>query len=278
MSRKVLDTILEDIEQFARLSPRPDGLKQFLEVKYFRYFSSATFGHVFKSMWRVTFKSSDPRAEKNRSINAQALGVIFSTRKAELTEIIKANRDWFSDVSLDDSHFTVMIQFFSEHPKVFPLLGDAVKTPMQEYANLSLNHFASCWFISITPDAHVDQILQRVDQGEDLHSNVFRALYESLGTSDTRVKALLIGIKLYFRSSSFAMADSRFREIILPHIESFNRDHVICFLQGCSTCFQGQATGRGRSPNDHGIIKNLIETKFKDINIDDYPEFKKSLY
>jgi len=48
MSRKVFDAFLEDVEQISRLSPGPDGLKKFLEAKYFRHFSAATFIHVFK--------------------------------------------------------------------------------------------------------------------------------------------------------------------------------------------------------------------------------------
>jgi len=41
MSRKVFDSFLEDIEQFSQLNPVLDGLKKFLEAKYFRHFSAA---------------------------------------------------------------------------------------------------------------------------------------------------------------------------------------------------------------------------------------------
>ena len=119
MSRKVFDAFMEDVEQVARLSPGPDGLKRFLEVKYFRHFSSATFGQVFKSLWRVTFRSTDPRCETNRAINAQALGVVFSNRKAELTELLKSERDWFSDVSFADGPLLVLTHFFRENLRSF---------------------------------------------------------------------------------------------------------------------------------------------------------------
>jgi len=67
MSRKVFDTFIEDVEQVGRLNPGPDGLRKFLEAKYFRHFSVTTFAQILKSLWRVTFKSSDPRADANRA-------------------------------------------------------------------------------------------------------------------------------------------------------------------------------------------------------------------
>jgi len=277
MSRKVFDTFIEDVEQVSRLSPGPDGLKKFLEAKYFRHFSAATSAHILKSTWRVAFKSTDPRAEANRGINAQALGVVFAHRKAELTELIKSERDWFSDVSFLDNHIGVMTQFFRDNPQVFPLLNDALKTPIQNYAALSLDHFAMCWFVSPTPDTHIDDVLRRIDAGEDVRAEIFKALCTSLNTTDALGKALHIGIRLYCNSCSFATADSRFDEMIRPFIPSYNRNHILAFVEGCEACYNGQATGRWRAAGDHHEIKSIIGSKFPDIAVDAYPAFRKSL-
>jgi hypothetical protein len=273
MSRKVFDTFIEDIEQVARLSPGPDGLKKFLEAKYFRHFSAATFAQILKSLWRVAFKSTDPRADTNRPINAQALGVVFSNRKAELTEFIEAERDWFSDVSFLDGHLTVMTQFFRDHPQVFPLLNDALKTPIQDYAALSLDHFAMCWFISPTPDAHIQEILARVEAGQVLRADILNGLCVSLATSDAQVHALHIGIHLYCKSNNFDTADFRFEEMIKPSLALYGREHVVAFLVGCEAC-NGQATGRSRASRDHKEVKALIDSKFPDLPLDPYPGFK----
>lgn len=272
MSRKVFDTFIEDVEQVARLSPGPDGLKKFLEAKYFRNFSSATFAHIMKSLWRVAFKSTDPRADTNRPINAQALGVVFANRKTELTELIKTERDWFSDVSFLDGNLTVMTQFFRENPQIFPLLNDALKMPIQNYAALSLDHFAMCWFISPTPDAHVTEILTRVEAGQVLRADILNGLCVSLATSDAQVKALHIGIRLYCKSLNYDTADSRFEEMIKPWLTLYGREHVVAFLAGCEAC-NGQATGRWRASRDHKEVKALIDSKFPDLPLDPYPGF-----
>jgi hypothetical protein len=277
MSRKVFDTFTEDVEQLGRLNPGPDGLRKFLEAKYFRHFSAATFDHIFKSLWRVTFKSSDSRANANRAINAQALGVLFSSRRPKLTELIRTERDWFSDVSFLDAHLGAMTQFFRDNPQVFPLLNDALKTPIEKYAALSLDNFVTCWFVSPDPDAHMDEILRRVDGGELVRAEVLSGLIDSLSTSDALTKALHIGIRLYCKSGSFATADTRFDEMIRPVLRTYRREHFIELLQRCETCYNRQATGRGRALRDHRDVKAVIDSTFPDISLDAYPLFMASL-
>jgi hypothetical protein len=277
MSRKVFDTFIEDVEQVGRLNPGPDGFKKFLEAKYFRHFSATTFAHILKSLWRVTFKSTDPRADANRAINAQALGVVFANRRPELTELIKTERDWFSDVSFLDAHLGAMTQFFRAYPQVFPLLNDALKSPIQKYAALSLDHFAACWFVSPTPDTHIDEILSRIDAGEMVRTEILTELCSSLNTNDALIKALHIGIRLYFKSGSYSTADTRFDEMIRPSLPAYGREHFVALLQGCETCYNGQATGRGRAWRDHNDVKDVIVSKFPDISIDSYPAFKASI-
>jgi hypothetical protein len=277
MSRKVFDTFIEDVEQVGRLSPGQDGLKKYLEAKYFRHFSSATFAHIFKSLWRVTFKSTDARADANRMINSQALGVVFSERKSDLTELIRVERDWFSDVSFLDAHVTAMSQFFQHNPRVFPLLNDALKTPIQNFAALSLDNFATCWFISTSPEEHIQAIVQRIDSGDQLKSETFVDLCKSLDTSDVYGKALFVGVKLYCRSMNFDTADARFASLIKPYVSIYDRDHMLALLSGCEDCYNGQATDRGRAQRDHAEVKVILDKKFPDISVDAYAKFKRSL-
>lgn len=202
MSRKVFDTFIEDVEQMGRLSIGSDGLMKFLEAKYFRHFSAATFAHIFKSLWRVTFKSLDARSSENRLINAQALGVVFANRSADLTELIKAERDWFSDVSFHETHLDVITEFFRKNPLLFRVLNDALKTPLITYANQCVDNFAMCWFISESPDIHIDLISNRLEDGERLDSDIFYQMCASLSTTDAQTKAFHLGILNYFKSGT----------------------------------------------------------------------------
>ena len=277
MSRKVFDVFIEDVEQIGRLRPGAEGLRKYLEAKYFCHFSGATFAHVFKSLWRVTFKSMDARAEANRRINTDALKVLFSTKTEVLVENIKAERDLFSDVSFGDSHLFAMIEFFRENPNVFSILNDAAKAPIQDYSALSLEHFALCWFLSQNPKKHIEEVVKRINNSEVVKADIFVKLHESLSTTDTPKEAFYVGIRLYFMSSSFAVADSRFDEFVRPFMLSYEKEHFLAFLEGCKDAFGGQSTGRGRARRDHREIKALIDSKFTEIQMSSYKDFTRSI-
>jgi hypothetical protein len=99
----------------------------------------------------------------------------------------------------------------------------------------------------------------------------------SLSTTDALGKSLQIGMQLYFGSKSFDSADYRFDQLIRPFIHLYDRNLVLQFLEGCATCYKGQATGRRRASHDHNEIYSLITEKFSDIAIDEYSDFLLSI-
>lgn len=277
MSRRVFDTFIEDVEQVASLGLGPGEMTKYLEAKYFRHFSLATFSHIFKSLWRVTFKSTDARSEANRAVNAQTLEVVFAKQRVELTSVISAERDWFSDVSFVDGTLSVMTAFFRTYSDVFLLLTDAIKTPIQNFSGSSLDNFSRCWFVSDSPDSHLDEVIRRIDAREILSSEAFAQLYNSLSTSDAIEKVYHAGIKLYCQSGSFDTADTLFQEVIKPCIARYSKEHFKAFLDGCETCYNGQAVSRSRAPRDHRELKEVLDDRFPEIDLVQYPAFKGSV-
>ncbi|MGD9874232.1 MAG: hypothetical protein AB7T27_08155 [Kiritimatiellia bacterium] len=277
MSRKVFDTFIEDVEQVASLGLGPDEMTKYLQAKYFRHFSSATFAHIFKSLWRVTFKSTDARCEANRNVNAQTLDVVFAKNRVELARVISAEREWFSDVSFVESTLCSMTRFFQAYSEVFPLLTDAVKTPINKFAGSSLDNYSTCWFISDNPDSHMDEVINRIEKHEVLSGETFARLCTSLSTSDAIKKVYHAGIKLYCQSGSFDTADTRFQEFIKPYVKAYSKEHFQAFLAGCETCNNRQAVSRSRAARDHRELKNALDVRFPDIDLDNYQAFMKSL-
>lgn len=277
MSRKIFDTFIEDVEQVASLGLGSGEMTKYLQAKYFRHFSFATFAHIFKSLWRVAFRSTDARCEANRDVNAQTLEIVFLKHRVEHARLISAERDWFSDVAFIESTLRVMTGFFRAYPEVFLLLTDAVKTPIQKFAASSLDNFASCWFVSESPDAHMDEVARRIDTGEILSGEAFALLRNSLSTSDAIKKLYHAGIRLYCQSGSFDTADTRFQELIKPCIEKYSKEHFEAFLDGCETCCNDQATGRSRATRDHREVKKSLDERYPEIDLEQYPAFKKSI-
>jgi hypothetical protein len=275
MSRKVFDAFIEDVEQISRLSPGTDGLTKFLEAKYFKHFSNATFIHIFKSLWRVCFKAVDPRCETNRQINGQALEVVFSSRKSELLSAIEGDRDWFSDVSFTDGHFVSMAQFFRRNPEVYPLMTDASKSPIDDYSKLTIDHFALTWFVSDSPEAHIEAINERILGEENLGLESYQPFSESLRTADCFPEVLELGIKSFGNSGGYDSADSRFDKMIQPFLPDYDvilLTKLLAAIEG-----NGQVSGRRRAWEDNRKVKKRIDEVDPDLDLAGFPDFKSSI-
>ena len=252
-------------------------MEKYLEDRYFRRFSSATFVGIFKSLWRVTFKSTTAECKANRGANTQVLGIVFARHRVELTNIISTERDWFSDVTFAEETLRAMATFFHVYPRVFPLLTDAAKIQIQSFSDSSLDNFSICWFVSENLDSHMDEVIRRIDEREILFCDSFTQLCTSLSTSEVIEKVYHAGIKLYCQSDSYDTADMRFQETIKPYIESFSKEHFEAFLSGCETCYNDQAVSRHRAFSDHRELKKALDKRFPGIDLEQYPAFKGSV-
>ncbi len=278
MSRKVFNAFLEDVEQLAKLQPDTDAIRKFLDAKYFQFFSPATFAQVFRSLWRVTFRSTDPRCTANREINLKTLVVLFATKREEFFTTIKQDRAWFSDISVTDIPLEAFVDFCQEYPQIFPVLSDAAKQPVENYAKLDLSNFLKCTFLNDSAESHAEAVLKRLEAGDEVKPAALSAYCQRLPNGAKRKALARFGITYYFRSDSFDTADQRFAGFISPFISGYEVDDFIAFLEGCKTCERGQATGRNRAKRDHAIIRQAIEERFAgEITIDNYPDFVQSV-
>ena len=277
MSGNIFDIFCEDIEQFSSLNPNTEELTKYLSSKYFRFFSPRTFGHIFKKLWRITFKSTDSRCEENRSVNTCVLMVLLQQRKDELLTLIENEGDWFSDISLNEGSMSSFTHFLRYYPSIFPLLTDGAKVPIVNFSNKGVNELASCWFIDDNPLDHMNKVLSLIKPFSVLDRTEFANIVKSLSTTDAYKTFLLTGIKCYTCSTSFNDADLNFGVMVEPYISEYERVHFVSLLEGCENCHNNQATGRGRSAADHLLIKNEIDLRYNTIDLSKYPAFCESL-
>jgi len=278
MSRRVFDAFTEDIEALGKLTTTREGFSGYLTSKYLNHFTLATATAVFRSLWRLVFRSNDARCQANRMVNGVALSILMDRWKNELIDTISQDRAWFSDVSLEDSQLGELIGFLSSYPKVFGLLTDTAKTPIQVYANQWLDSFALSWFLSDSLDSHLAEIHRRIEDPHNLDllgDEAFSHLCSLSKDTEAYSKVLSIGITLYAQSSSFNTADHRYQAFIRPFLEDYTREQVELFLK--QTEDNGQTWGRGRSSTDYQEIKQVIDSKFSDLNLEPYLGFRRGL-
>jgi hypothetical protein len=278
MSRKIFDTFIEDVEAVTdTLALNPEGLLKYLQAKYFRYFSPATFQHIFTSLWRVTFKSTDSRSEANRAANLEVLKLTYSKQRAQLGALVSAERDWFSEVTIKESTLHVMTDFFREYHEVFKTLTDAVRTPIEAFANQSLDNYASCWFMGDSPESHMAEVMKRVGNGGILSGDTFSLLSSSLAGTDAIKELHKIGITAYFCSISYDTADICFRDMIAPFLQAYDKDEFDEFLQQFEKCNNSQVLDRRSASADHKSFRESLASRYPEIDLIRYPKFLRSL-
>ena len=275
MSRKVFNTFIEDVGRFGQLNLDTDRLKELLEERYFKHFSPATYIEVFKSLWRVTFKADDSQSKANRTVNRQALEILFLHRKIEALSKIDSDRDWFSDVTFDEDHLIEMTTFFRSNPKAYPLMTDALKGCVAGYAELSIDHFALCWFTSDSLNNHIQTISERIISGENLDEDVYLDFCQSLRTDDCFPQVLDFGISSYGKSGTFDTATLRFNEMVRPFLNDYSREQFVSLLQKIEP--NSQTYWRRGARTDHSEVKERIDVIDSAFDFTPFPKFKISI-
>lgn len=167
----------------------------------------------------------------------------------------------------------MMTDFFRAYPKVFRILTDAAKTPIEAFGNQSLDNYAICWFMSASPESHMAEVVERVQSGEMLSGDTFALLASSLESTDAIGILHILGINAYLESSSYYIADDRFRDMIMPFPQAYRKETFEEFLKKFETCTNSQVISRGRALKDHLSFKEALTAIDSGIDLTAYPKF-----
>ncbi len=99
MSRKILDSMLEDLERLRDQELARAEVDKLIKGKYLAHMLAKVEDSVFKSMWSLVFLKTDKRCEDNRKINRQALQSLFAHRPDQCLALIEAEPRHYGDVS-----------------------------------------------------------------------------------------------------------------------------------------------------------------------------------
>jgi hypothetical protein len=280
MTKKIFDALVEDLEANAAVLPDKQALSRYLHAKYFPYLVPYVERSLFRSLWRLVFRSKDERCEKNREINLRALSILYERDKAACRAAIEAERPYFSDVGTDGSRFDSIVRFIGRYPELFGSLTDAAKTPLENAGKADLDTFARAWFLSESPAQHLDAVEKRISatsgSREFLSGEAFDELLAMARDVGLEERALDIAIAQFGWSHSFDMADGYFVSLIKPNLRVFNKTQLGKLIKEVES--NNQIYGRGRAASQHRLIKQVVDTAFKgDFDYTAYPNFAESV-
>lgn len=266
---------ITDLATQKDLMPDDESLKRFLNAKYFKNLHLSQAKHLFRTLWKLTFRTSDPDTDENRDINYRAISILYARHSTALNEYILSDKDFFSNIGPQSDPLSYLIEFLSNNPSVYGLLSDVARVPIKNHADSDINLKAIAFFLSPSIPDHIGNLLSEICTMTDIYENktlqgsTFKRVVEIAEQESSKDIALQIAIEIYVRSANFDSADALFARFIEPFLNSFKREHLIALMKGIDE--NSQTYDRRRARMDHLKVKTrcdqVLEAEF------DYSEY-----
>jgi hypothetical protein len=168
------------------------------------------------------------------------------------------------------------MHFLSLYPNVFSLLSEAATTPIRSHATASLDSFLNAWFLSPDVGQHLVAIRQKIEEGVAAHSGgAFQRMFAVARANGQHLAACEIGILMYGRSWSYAAADLRCQNFVLPYLGEYDRDRMLLLLGAIEQ--NAQTYDRHRASSEHRQIKARADQLLDPNWMASFPHFAESI-
>lgn len=273
-SKRVIDTLVEDIAANRALLISREKLKAYLEARYLPNMPLAIELELFRVLWKFCFRLNNADTEANRSINSDALAILFNRDPVAVRAMIGAERAVFSNVGPDAEPLDALVAFLADHGELFGLLDPAAQILVDGRLEADINNRARGRFKSPDMAAHLDALLAE-DHRElaKLDEAVWSELLADAVGEGQADGAVRLAIKAYTKSRSYDAADARFGQFVEPALPHFTTVTMTELLTGIED--NGQTYGRGRATLDHRQIGDVAEAL--GVDTAEFTEFTKSL-
>jgi hypothetical protein len=279
MSRKILDSMLEDLERLRDQGLERPDLERFITGKYLAHMLPKVEDSVFRSLWNLAFMKTDQRCEDNRKINRTALQTIFARRPDHFLSLIEADGRHYGEVSHEGTCGIQLIAFLATAPRVFKSLPDPAKVIIEAVAGTSRELGAIAWFLAPSPEEHLRSLSDAVQTEKvQIPSRAVRRLRdwaEDEGAAAV-TEADRLSVLVYGASRNYSDADQRFAALIKPRLEHFSKDDMLLLLSRIDA--NEQVWGRGRGQEEHKLVKAAAEKLLgKKFDFDKFSNFVLSI-
>lgn len=274
---KVFEELVTDLEKIKDLFPQEIQLKKYLNSKYIRNLNDDVVSHIFRSLWRLTFKTEDEKCNENRNINYRAIRIIFEPKRELLTEYIRVNSSYFSQIS-ENSPVRFLIFFLGDYPNTYHHLEDSAKEIIKVKAFSDIDLLTVSYFFSKTIEAHIKLLCESIEKhykfafGSDkakINKNHISDLLEHAKSAGVEKQLNRLLITMYINSQNFDAADFLFDTFIEENISKFEKDELDLLLEGIEN--NNQTYWRGKAKSDHQkILKRCIAVYGEDFDQDKY--------
>lgn len=279
MHGDIFGQLVEDIANEKEYLADDQTLKRYIESKYLRPMSTLVRNKVFKSLWRIVFKSEDSRCEENRNINYKVLYIMLERNYPELIEHIKDESSFFSQLSEKKHIYKKMVNLITNFPKVFEVLEEHGREKLKAKIKLDEHLIIEAFFLSMSIPEHFKFLADRYHQEEPTYygskyclikhgfdSSDIKFLRKLATQNDCLFEFYELMIDHYKHSTDFNMAGLCYDFCISPHLSKFNKENIVNLLEAVNSNRQVHDTKRRNFSSEIKIIMEradeLLDSNF----------------
>lgn len=274
LSRKIFVDFLIELSGVKNIIRDYNQLEKHLKTKYLDRFSDKIAKSVFRSLWKVTFKTDSKEANANRDINLNALLILTGHGYSYLLESIKNEPDYYS--TIDTNYLHGLIRLLNAYPAIFSVLNDSLQILLKNIVSKNADLDALAVFLSNNVLEHMHKISSipwRNDYEDEYISteSILRVFEYGLikGHRDVAYDFLIVMFSL---SNHYDTADVRMDNLILPYLRDFNQNELIKIVESINNNSQIYDR-RKASGTNHEIRSRINELYGATIDLSKYTNF-----
>lgn len=271
LTKQVFTELVLDLERIKDLFAETSQLSRYLESKYFSNLNREISAQLFKSLWRIAFKTDDEKCNENREINVRALRILFERDREFFAGCVRDSSAYYSEIS-DNSPLRHAIFFLGDYPHLFNLLTEATREFIKAKSRTDIDLLTVSYFLSGNISEHIDMLIKYINKYHKLafggthnihrnHINDLRRHASSAGIKNDINKLL---VTMYVNSLNFDAADVLFAQFIKPFIEDFSAKDIDFLIMGIGE--NNQTHWRGRANEDHKAVVAKASELIKDFD------------
>jgi hypothetical protein len=255
LSKRIVNELVDDLEQASGILIDDKKLKAYLESKYFNRFNPEVEKAVFKALWKFVFRSTDEKCEKNRLINYSALRFLFLRNPLQFQTLVESEKDYFSVIATIGAPAVLLIHFLSRQPDLYLLLADHAKALVQHAAESDASTRCLAWFICNDLAEHALKLGDWIARNgsQEIDRDTWDSIAEISDSTEWSKQIIRLSNRYYAASRNYEAADRRFSEVVRPHLARYEIDDCVELIEGIER--NTQTWERGRARADHSEVR-----------------------
>jgi hypothetical protein len=202
------------------------------------------------------------------------LTIILRNNYQQLFELFSSEKDYYSDISVNN--LSKFIIFLNQFPEIFDKLNDSAKILTTNTIESDADFDTFAIFLTKDIEKHIEKVLNiswdsTYTKTYITTQSILEVFNYALNESK-RDLAYDFLIKMFGKSGQYEIADSRFDNLIRPHINDFNKKELKQIVKEING--NSQIYDRRRASQTNYLIQQRINETYDTFDFTKYFNFK----